>query len=919
MENFLKEHQLLSGAIQPNVTRFGASFNAKYYFSDMQFGELLNIYSLMFDERVGRHPNLNLTHIIPEYAPLTIDFDLKAKLPPGVNADVDACPRIVTDAVRDEIFAAIYNALVKFYGIEEISKHKMYYMPRAKSEYTEDNTTGTIVKGIKDGIHIVIPGVIVRRDSSYKIFREITGTCKYPVDTSVNLWFIYGNGKDGNVYLCDRIVSLDGRFIPDTAFAKMWLPRELSLHGRSSIHETKLILDMRKIDLDKIEGTTNLKFTDAMVDFYREVVMKLSQERACDADKWRHVVWCLAGASRKDKRFFQIAADFHAQKPGYDPQSVVDVWSKAFDGLDDYGKRFYRSFDALFRWLKEDAGVRVYDAMMARNTTLVLMRTIEKVAKKSASATPQPFPSRGKKSFWSIDSVARILYRLVGHLWRVIPQGGTRLTYWECIDGIWQKHDNPEFVITRYCLDRFDKVLHSAIELYLSINTQITPEVQRFTEVAFALSSFTKSSPKTIRDIAQFFGVLCHDSEETIRKNLNRNTHTLGFKKETPYFKNDNNLYDLSTGQERPAEPEDYVGTTFPCTFIRYDPAKFRRDAEVLRSQPGYDRKKKEFLFKDLDYLNERMLKIHETTFPDPTVRKCVLDILSRALVSRSSQQFFIFHGAGSNGKSKYVESIIRGAFDSGYCSRVDIAAFTNNHVQDPSKPAPFWADFEGRKIVTTSEPLPGTRFNESVIKQITGHDPINFRNLFEGNRTIELGATYIACTNTIPFFDGSQVSMRRRIVIIPFEATFCDPKDPVLSERAGKKFDLLADMDQICEAIVNSGIFISYLIHHYHTHMEGRQLVLPEKILSLTKRYFDDNDTIQNFVRTILEKTGNDTDIIPKNRVWMEFLNYTKSKRRVNQYGEMELMDKIAERIGFMNVTDTGIIGYRVAMTHII
>ena len=86
-------------------------------------------------------------------------------------------------------------------------------------------------------------------------------------------------------------------------------------------------------------------------------------------------------------------------------------------------------------------------------------------------------------------------------------------------------------------------------------------------------------------------------------------------------------------------------------------------------------------------------------------------------------EKVFFFYGSGANGKSKFVEQLqgIMGA----YSRKSPVSTFIDKRYADhPTE----LAGLKGARLVTSSEIPPGTRWNEAIIKDLTGGDTISAR-----------------------------------------------------------------------------------------------------------------------------------------------------------------------------------------------
>ena len=151
-------------------------------------------------------------------------------------------------------------------------------------------------------------------------------------------------------------------------------------------------------------------------------------------------------------------------------------------------------------------------------------------------------------------------------------------------------------------------------------------------------------------------------------------------------------------------------------------------------------------------------------------------------------QCLFFMHGVGANGKSTFAQAIFGDVMgDYHKKSAVDtILQRQNTYIPNDV------ARLRGARVVVVSEVPEGRRLNESLVKDLTGGDPITARFLhqefFEFTPTFKLWMY----GNHKPVIRGTDLGIWRRIRLIPFDVTFAEADqdktlpDKLKAERAG-------------------------------------------------------------------------------------------------------------------------------------
>ena len=142
---------------------------------------------------------------------------------------------------------------------------------------------------------------------------------------------------------------------------------------------------------------------------------------------------------------------------------------------------------------------------------------------------------------------------------------------------------------------------------------------------------------------------------------------------------------------------------------------------------------------------------------------------------SVDEQCLFILNGRGRNGKSVFsnVVSDVAG----NYAKQMNVQTIVAKKNQSGSANSDI-ARLEGARIVTSSELNEGARFDESLVKQLTGGDKILARFLYGSEFEYKPKFKIWMATNHLPIIRGTDDGIWRRIKIIPFNIQI--PKEKV-------------------------------------------------------------------------------------------------------------------------------------------
>lgn len=150
-------------------------------------------------------------------------------------------------------------------------------------------------------------------------------------------------------------------------------------------------------------------------------------------------------------------------------------------------------------------------------------------------------------------------------------------------------------------------------------------------------------------------------------------------------------------------------------------------------------------------------------------------------------QIMYLLHGGGSNGKSTAMKVMMDIMGD--YCKSIDSSQLMVQKNQSTSVQYSL-AELQGARLVITQETDKGARLSESMIKQLTGGDPINAQRKYGRPFSFRPIFKLWMMTNNLPIITGTDYGIWRRIFLIPFKKQFTEEqKDKSLPEKLSKEY----------------------------------------------------------------------------------------------------------------------------------
>jgi putative DNA primase/helicase len=170
----------------------------------------------------------------------------------------------------------------------------------------------------------------------------------------------------------------------------------------------------------------------------------------------------------------------------------------------------------------------------------------------------------------------------------------------------------------------------------------------------------------------------------------------------------------------------------------------------------------------------------------------------------RREQVLVIFHGVGANGKSTLLGAV-RGVLG-------EYAMHTGTDTllagRDGGIPGDLWR-LQGARLVSAVEAEAGKKLAESLVKQVTGGDPILAKRLYRDPFEYVPQFQMILATNHKPVIRGTDHAIWRRIRFVPFDVAIPDAEqDKDLPAKLGaESAGILAWMVQGCLAWRREGL----------------------------------------------------------------------------------------------------------------
>jgi len=255
-------------------------------------------------------------------------------------------------------------------------------------------------------------------------------------------------------------------------------------------------------------------------------------------------------------------------------------------------------------------------------------------------------------------------------------------------------------------------------------------------------------------------------------------------------------LVDLRSGKSRATEPGDYVSRSTSAVMP---------DEYIEEKAPHWEA--------FLEYLSHG----------DEEYKKFLQRYMGYSLTGNMGEKKLVFiYGAASNtGKSTFVNAILYAMGD--YAASVDVDMFMSRNRSNTDD----LAQLPGVRLVTATEPSAGQKWDDKLIKSVTGGDPIIARRLYQSHFTFNPQFKILIAGNHQPELKNVDTALLKRVMIAPMDRVATNPDRTLglkLQDEAGM---ILRWMLEGCIAWQRDG------------------LAPPPRVVEVTEAYEADEDTM--------------------------------------------------------------------------
>ena len=852
-----------------------------------------------------------------EYNQVKIDLDLKFEPTNEEKNNSSKLMRRYNEDFIENIISALVDVLAEVIDIKH--SFRIYLQEKSKPKLKDGF--------IKDGIHIIIPQLVISNtylldirerllinrdviESLKKVNNcvEIENTIDKSIITSSG-WFIYGCGKPedkGDYYRTTHAWKV----------AKDWEIKVLSENTINKLNEFTLdnvklfsnfgktlnttILDSCEIinsdshssvptfsddfinkSIIELDTRVKRRQSDLKPEEIKSLLNCIKKSRVDDFHDWRKIGLALFNM---DTRNFMIWDEWSRGSNKYDKNFCAKIWNNEFPNFSKY--------EIGLSNIKELAKLdspNIYNKINNENKRRFLTKWvfIHENDKHSGKGTDVITFTQSLKEYIKDYAKFRIVcvdpsstgtwYKYENHLWKenkkatavfMLLSNDLRNDFNELkvsFENELRSNNNNTNEDTNDTYSLYDdRINNSEVINNFNSDYQDAKLKQRIKQID-KLMKYLSGQANRNTIIAE----LSHNEyDEDFYENLDENKDILIC---------NNGVLDLSTCEFRAGKPSDMgtmsTGIDFPLDIENTEASKYFIEIQ--------------------EYLNK--------IFVDQELQEYFLNLCAECLTGQNTkEEFYIMTGSGSNGKSQILKFIDHTLGK--YYYTFDNALLLNS-TDNANNASPVVAGLKGKRFAITSEPDNKKPIKTDKVKELCGGDNLTGRHLHKDSITFSPQYKLFMACNDIPDMQSTDDGIWRRVRCIPFTSKFIlnkadlyKLKDPVrypnhfkADNGLEKKYKLWAPY------------FLYMLFDRFKSIKEnGFVYDVPDNVKEATNKYKAESNIYEQFFNEKINKKPG--YCISKSAAFREFKNFVTDNNAETKPSSKDFYKNIARFIGEPN-----------------
>ncbi len=798
--------------------------------------------------------------------------------------------RRYTDDLIDLIISILATSLTEL--IETPDNYKIYVQEKEKPRIAHQEKT------IKDGIHIIIPDLVLSNQALYylrdqiianedlqeqlKEIENITDLADV-IDKRIiypNAWYLYGCGKPddkNDVYKVTKIYKIvkedDDYSIKMITSSKTTLKDYIHMfsnHGKKENVNYQI-----EFEADDYNNDKNLKYIGKENEaIYRTYVQDqnnfrrastltqeeikpyldcLKKKRADDYDDW-----CRIGLSlfNMDHRNFELWKTWSSQSAKYEEQGCRKKWYVEFPKAGKYNMGFNK-----IKELAKQDNIEKYRQIININKKNFFHRWIH--------GHIQEKDIHGKGL--SISTITKFIHSYIMdyasfNIACALPGGSNSCVYYKFDKHKWSKDEGANKV---YIL-LSETVKNELNDIFLELKDKLIAMQRQEHEQNRNRHRTNFDDDESATSYQRY---IVDDREEPA--NAEQLSNDL---KDRMYTKQQNEkCAELIQFLSKPANKKTVIedlsqkcydeefykklddnNNVFVCTngILDLESCIFRdgQPSDMMTMSSGVE------FPKNIDSVEaqEMMCSIQDwldKIFPDDDVQAYVLNTFACKLSGKLfGEKFHIFTGSGANGKSQFFK-MMKEIFGDYYQQSDN--TLLNTPKRDANAASPAIAQLKSKRIVVMTEPKNNQPFESDKVKELVSGDPMTCRHLNKDPiQFIPQYAMFLQC-NDIPKNETTDDGFWRKIFIVPCEAKFVIKDEDLYKLNDPIKFpNHFLGQDQSHLYKEWAPYFLYLLFERYkELKTNGFKYPVPDKMKIATREYQEEANIYSDFFNQKVEE----------------------------------------------------------------
>ena len=855
-----------------------------------------------------------------------VDVDFKFKASEEELKTRNNFRRRYNDKFIDILIKTIANNIHEVIDIK--SSFNIYVQEKSEPRITHENT-------IKDGIHIIIPDLVMSNTALFYIREQIIECPELKqmvkeieniseindvIDKRIifpNAWYIYGCGKpedNGSFYKVTKIFKIikknDEILIKSITSDKTVIDYIKLFSNYGKTINVEYLIDFEEEDMNTkykyskeptfgrkeknnllknyAQNQTNFRrITSLSIPETKPFLNCLKKERANDYNDWKRIGICLYNM---DDRNYDMWRSWSSQSDKYSEDSCVKAWYSEFPKCCKYNL----GLNKLKEYAKND-NLDEFNKIININKLNFFDKWIYAHAKETHIKT---------LSISTLSNFIKIYIKDYANFNIACACPGTSPIWYKFDNHKWteDKAANKIYMLMTEELQRELTLVHE--DLKNKVFREQNEEQQRIeTNRTNAISNASSNIIRSGEDRGEDGGDGDEESLASYQRHLvdDRETNGTVEEQKTRYLENQHTkaclskcgqiLEFLSTPQNKKKIIEDlsqkcydeefYTNldenrNVFVCNngVLDLDQCIFRNGepADMMTISSKIN------FPKDVDSLEaqEIILSIQDwldKIFPVDEVQDYVLNLFALKLSGVLFKEWLhIFTGSGANGKSQWFKMVNK-VFGE-YFKTFD-NTLLNTAKRDANAASPAIASLKGCRVAVTTEPKGGQPFESDKVKELISGDELVGRHL--NKDLIRFIPQYAMCMqcNDIPRNESTDDGFWRKIFIIPCPAKFIYKEEDLYKLNDPIKFPYHFKAENQEHLYNDWSPYFLYLLFERYKELKrcGFKFNVPDKVRIAVKEYQEEASTYtQFFNEKIIEAPGYKID---SNTLYTEFQTF--------------------------------------------